>query len=235
MDGTEGINSSVVAAAHELKTPLCLVRQLTFELENTTDEKRKNEIIRRIRLTTERSLRLTDNLTKMARLEDALFEMEPIQLTGLVYEVIDELLPLSKALKQNFNVNVGKKPLVAVGHRELLRSLIMGLIDNALQYNHIGKNIDVSAKIHHNETVIMVRDYGCIMDLRQYRELSNSLGKTAMSISDRPLSSGLGLLIADKFAKVMKGHLSMSRHHSGGVTFRAHLPISSQLTLSDCL
>jgi len=227
----EGFNSSLIAAAHELKTPLCLVRQLTIELENTNDENRKIEIIRRIKLTTERSLKLTDNLTKMARLEDALFEMEPIQLTGLINEVVDELSPLSKALKQNFNIEVGKRPLIAVGHRELLRSLMMGLIDNAMKYNQVNKNIDVSARIHRGETVIAVRDYGSIMDLRQYRQLANTLGKNATPISARPLSSGLGLLIADRFVRAMNGHLSMSRHHSGGVTFMAHLPISSQLNL----
>ena len=231
MNSLEGINSSLIAAAHELKTPLCLMRQLTIELENTADEKRKVEIIRRMRLTTERSLRLTDNLTKMARLEDAMFEMEPIQLSGLIHEVIDELSPLSKALKQNLVVKTGKRPLIAVGHRELLRSLMMGLIDNALQYNRVGKDICVSTRVRRGENVIEVHDNGSIMDLGQYRQLAGNLGKKATPITDRPMSSGLGLLIANRFANAMHGHLSMSRHHSGGVTFRAHLPISSQLNL----
>ena len=231
MNSLEGMNSSLIAAAHELKTPLCLMRQLTIELENTTDEKRKTEIIRRMKLTTERSLRLTDNLTKMARLEDAMFEMEPIQLTGLINEVVDEISPLSNALEQNFVINTGKRPLIAVGHRELLRSLIMGLVDNALQNNIVGKSINVSTRVRRGENVIEVRDFGCIMDLGQYRQLTKSLGKNATPITDRPMSSGLGLLIASRFANAMHGHLSMSRHHSGGVTFRAHLPISSQLNL----
>jgi light-regulated signal transduction histidine kinase (bacteriophytochrome) len=84
-----GLNPSLIVAAHELKAPLVLLRQLTFQFEeenfrapNQKLSKKNSEITRRIRLTTERTLRLVDNLTKAARLEDALFELEPIQLTG---------------------------------------------------------------------------------------------------------------------------------------------------------
>ena len=235
MNGVIGVDNSLITAAHELKTPLVLMRQLAIELENTDDESRKQEITRRIKLTAERSLRLADNLTKMARLEDAMFEMEPIQLTGLISEVVDEISPLSKAMGQQICIQTGKKPLVAVGHRELLRSLMMGLIDNAIQYSQSSKRIDISTKIKENESLISIRDYGAIIDLAEYRKVSESLGQRTMPLSSRPLSSGLGLLIASRFAAAMGGHLSMSRHHSGGVTFRAHLPSSLQLSLLETI
>jgi K+-sensing histidine kinase KdpD len=108
----------------------------------------------------------------------------------------------------------------------------MGLIDNALNYSS-GKNIEVFARQVGQETILGVRDFGPIMDLPQFRKLQNSLGRQTMPIAARPLSSGLGLLIADKFAKAMQGRLSISRHHRGGVTFKAHLPLSRQLNLQE--
>jgi len=226
---SEGPNSSLVACAHELKTPLVLVRQLTFELEKCEDKKRQTEIIRRIRLTSERSLRLADNLTKMARLEDAMFELEPIQINGLCQEVVDELMPLSQALEQELEVSISRKSVVAVAHRELLRSLLMGLLDNALNYA-AGQKIKISARQIGGSTEITVRDFGSIMDLTQFRKLQSNLGKHANPIAARPLSSGLGLVIADKFARAMQGSLTISRHHNGGVSFRAVLPLSQQLS-----
>jgi K+-sensing histidine kinase KdpD len=228
----EGADQSLVAAAHELKTPLVLMRQLSYELESCDDVTRRNETIRRMRLTAERSLRLADNLTKMARLEDAMFTMEPIQISGLCHEVIDELSPLSRALQQTFTVNVSGKSTVAVGNRDLLRSLLMGLIDNALQYNSASP-IQISVNARRGETVIAVRDHGPIMDLHEYRRLAKSLGSHTMPISARPLSSGLGLMIAGRFAAAMYGRLTVSRHHSGGMTFRTHLPTSSQMSFAD--
>jgi K+-sensing histidine kinase KdpD len=225
----EGVNLSLTACSHELKTPLCLIRQLTFELAQEKNPKKQQEIIRRIRLTTERSLRLADNLAKIARLENALFELEPIQVGGLCREVVDELLPLSRALGQTFDIKISNQSTVVVGHRELLRSLLLGLVDNSLSCGD-SKKIRITARQNHDETVLAVRDFGPIMELRQFRRLAGSLDFAA-PISARPLASSLGLLIANKFAGVMQGRLSVSRHHSGGVTFRAHLPLSSQLNL----
>ncbi|MDR1196841.1 MAG: HAMP domain-containing histidine kinase [Candidatus Nomurabacteria bacterium] len=227
---SEGVNLSLVACSHELKTPLCLIRQLTFELDQEKTLEKQQEIIRRIRLTTERSLRLADNLTKIARLEGAMFELEPIQINGLCQEVVDELLPLSRALAQTFDIKISSQSTVVVGHRELLRSLLLGLVDNSLNYTG-SKKIRITARQNHGETVLAVRDFGPIMDLSQFRKLSAKLGKTNAPISARPMASSLGLVIADKFASAMQGRLSVSRHHAGGVTFRAHLPLSSQLNL----
>jgi len=230
---TAGVESSLVAAAHELKTPLVLLRQLALELENTDDENRRIEVVRRIKLTTERSLRLVDNLTKIANLDGAMFDMEPIQLPGLCYEVVNELTPLSRALGQSFNIKNSRVTPVAVGHRELMRSLIMSLIDNALQYNSDNQPIKISSKVERNEATIAIRDYGPIMEISQYKKLEQSLGNQAMPIAARPLSSGLGLMIAGQLVRAMQGRLSVSRHHSGGMTFRVHLPASRQLALMD--
>ena len=226
----DDFGGSLVAAAHELKTPLVLVRQLSLQLAETEDEAARAEIIRRIRLTSERSLRLVDNLTRAARLESAMFEMEPILLGSLCREVVDELSPLTAALGQEFQIKVSKSPLVAVGNRDLLRSLIMGLVDNALQYNTLGAPVEISARIHRGEAELAIRDHGATMDLAEFRLLSEHLGSRAMPIAARPLSSGLGLLIAQKFAIAMDGRLSVERHQRGGVTFRAHLPASQQLS-----
>lgn len=227
---SEGLNLSLKACACELKTPLILMRQLSIELENCNDDKKRREIVRRIRLTSERSLRLVDNLTKMTTLEGAMFELEPIQINGICQEVVDELLPLLNALNQRFEVSISKKAVVAVAHRELLRSLIMGLFDNSLNYS-TSKKIKISTRQIGGNTEIAMRDYGPIMDLSQYRRLKQNIGNLENPISARPLSSSLGLIIADKFTRAMRGELSVSRHHSGGVSFKVILPLSQQLNL----
>jgi signal transduction histidine kinase len=82
----EGISPQLAACAYELKAPLVLMRQLSFELEQTRDAKRQAEICRQMRLTAERSFRLADNLTKASRLENAMFELEPVQVVSLCQE-----------------------------------------------------------------------------------------------------------------------------------------------------
>ena len=73
--------SFVTTASHELKAPLALVRQLSLALErgNISPEEQQR-LLRQITLTSERALRLTTDLSRASRLEDSLFELEPINL-----------------------------------------------------------------------------------------------------------------------------------------------------------
>ena len=65
---------SFVVAAHELKAPLALIRQLAIELEAGEYTALERAVLaQRITLTAERALRLTTDLTKARRLENALF------------------------------------------------------------------------------------------------------------------------------------------------------------------
>ena len=225
LSGTD-LAPSLIAAAHELKSPLVLLRQLTFQLE---DEKNK-ETVRRMRFTTDRALRLVDNITKSACLGDAMFICEPIQLSGLCESAVDEMQPLGRELNTEIIWRSPRTPRVAIGNRELLHALLIGLIDNALHYAN-GKTIEVSARISGNEVILSVCDSGATVSLSEFRRLKNALGRAKMPISSRPLSSGLGLLITQKFVMAMNGRLTITRRAHGGMIFSTHLPTIQQLSL----
>ncbi|HEX8390567.1 MAG TPA: hypothetical protein VF597_04050, partial [Candidatus Saccharimonadales bacterium] len=81
---------SLLAAAHELKAPLVLMRQLTYELGETGLNAEQQRTVERLRLTLERSLRLSQQLTTTSRLGDALFDMEALQAQAIAGSVYDE-------------------------------------------------------------------------------------------------------------------------------------------------
>ncbi|MDR3125843.1 MAG: HAMP domain-containing histidine kinase [Candidatus Nomurabacteria bacterium] len=232
---SEGVDLSLAACAYELKTPLVLMRQLALELEKAAQPARRAEICQQMRLTAEKSLRLADNLTKAARLEEALFEFEPVQVAGLCREAADEMLLLARAKKQQVNVRISRKTAVCVGNRELLKALLVGLLDNALQSGPENGKIYIMTRINQGKIELAVRDNGPIVELAQFRRLQQSLGKFSRPIAARPLMSGLGLAVAEKFAVAMNGQLAISRHHAGGMTFRALLPVSRQLSILETL
>ena len=221
----------LTAAAHELKTPLVLLRQLSLQFGETDDPRARAETARRMRLTSERGLRLVDNLTKAARLDDALFQLEPVQLGGVCREVLDEISPLAQALNQEISLKIARQLPPVVANRDLLRGLLVNLLDNSLQYNPPAKTVEISARICRARAQISVRDHGAILDLGEFRRLRANLGNQNQPLSARPLSSGLGLFIAGQFARAMHGRLAVERHREGGLTFSASLPISRQLSL----
>ena len=125
-----------LAAAHELKAPLALVRQLSLALEtgDYTDTERA-VLQRRITLTTERALRLTTDLTRAERLDDGLFKVEPLNPIILCEEVADELSPLYTAHNRTIGVKSRRRQLLGLANRELLRRILLNFTDNALHYS----------------------------------------------------------------------------------------------------
>lgn len=236
--GSISPTSSLIVASHELKSPLVLIRQLSLQIGDLPSENAAaSEIARRIQLTSERALRLADNITKTARLEDGLFELEPIILDGVFREVTDEMSPLARALSQKIDVKISRRLPAIVGCRELLHGLLVNLIDNGLQYNEAGESLELSARISRRASKgfveVAISDHGKTISRNDFARLRDNLNRRAQPISARPLSSGLGLLIASEFSRKMNGHISVVAHRAGGLTFSVLLPASEQLTFMD--
>lgn len=228
---------SIAVAAHELKAPLGLLRQLSLMLREEApgtrlDDNAVQQLLERMTLTSERSLRLVDMLTKHARLEDGLFELEPVHVGRVCEEVAHELTPLSKAMGQELRVKIPRRSLLAVANRDLLRSIMLGLCDNALAYGGENQPIVLGAQqCTGNRVRMSVRDYGPQLSADVFRKLEERLGRSAQPISQRPSSSGLGLYVAGQFAAVMQGELGVTRHRTNGTTFYVDTPASAQLSL----
>lgn len=225
--------SPLVAAAHELKSPLALIRQLSLMLEEGgVSELEQNRILGQISLTSERALRLTSNLTRMSRLDDAMFALEPINPQQLCEDVVSELTPLFRAHGHSVRLMPRKHPLLLVANRDLLRRIIMNFSDNALNYAGIDTVVEIQVKALMNGKIIRlgVRDYGPALSSDMWRSLKSKLATAPQSVHARPQSSGLGLYIASQFADAMNGKIGVTRHQDGA-TFYVDLQASHQLSL----
>ena len=227
----------LTAAAHELKAPLALVRQLALQLTDDTHTEHltsseKLKLLQHITLTTERALRLTSDLTKAARLESALFTVEPINPEQLCRDIVAELSPLFEAHGKNVTVTSRKHPLLLVANRDLLRRILLGFNDNALHYSQPGTAVHMQIKAFKRSGIVRigVRDYGPALSNDMWRKLQKKLSVAPQAIHARPESSGLGLYIASQFAEVMNGRIGAVRHKDGA-TFYVELQASSQLSL----
>jgi len=225
--------SSVVAAAHELKSPLVLVRQLSLMLEagevSASDTQR---MLQQITLTSEKALRLTSDLTKVARLEDAMFNLEPLNPQQLCEDIVTEFKPLFEAHGKEFILASRKHPLLLVANRDLLRRIIMNFTDNALNYAGDNGVVEIQVKaLNAGKTIRLgVRDFGPALSSDLWSSLRDKLSKAPQNIHARPLSSGLGLYISSQFAEAMKGNIGVIRHRNGA-TFYIDLQASHQLSL----
>lgn len=224
---------SLVAAAHELKSPLALIRQLSLMLEEgdiSADDHKK--ILRQISLTSERALRLTSDLTKSVRLTDAMFNLEPINPKQLCEDVVSELSPLFLAHERKLRLVSRKHSTLIIANRDLLKRIIINFSDNALHYAKDSSAVEIKVSSHSSGRIIRlgVRDYGPALPIDTFKKLQSKLSNAPMPVYARPQSSGLGLYISSQFADIMNGNIGMMRHRDGA-TFYVDLQASRQMNL----
>jgi len=219
-------------AAHELKSPLALLRQLALSLESEDlSESERREIAHHMKLVSERALRLTTDLTKAQRLEDGLFTLEPINPQQLCEEVAYEIAPLYRACGRELKVTRRQRPLLAIANKDLLRRILLNFADNALYYGDEMTPVELSVSARNNGGIIRlgIRDYGPALPADMWQSLGAG-PRRPEQLHARPSSSGLGLSIAQQFARAMNGTVGTTRHRNGA-SFHVDIYASQQLTL----
>ncbi len=218
----------VLVAAHELKAPLAVIRQLAFSLDGMApqNEQIRNEMIQ----VSERAIRQVNDLAKVRRLEDGLFMMEPVSVRAVCDDVSRELIHLYGKENKDLLVKYSNRARLVTANHDLLHSVIYNFLLNAMHYSNDGTKAELLVHDAKENIRIVVRDYGPALPVPIWRKLKEGRLSEPTSIAMRPGSSGLGLYIASEFSRYMHGKLGAVRHRDGTSLF-VELPVSKQASL----
>lgn len=219
-------------AAHELKSPLVLLRQLSIDLQDgfiSGPEKRR--MLEQMVQVSEKALRLTSDLTRTERLQQPLFESYPLNPLSVTDDVASELRRLYRAHGRSLKVRRIRHLPPVVANHDLLRRILLNFADNALHYSDINGVVELRAQLLRERDVVRlsVRDYGPNLSIASWKKLTNGLS-SKQPVQARPLSSGLGLYISHQFATAMNANIGAIRHRDGA-SFYVEVPVSRQLSL----
>ena len=220
---------SEVVVAHELKAPLSLVRQLALSLDYEESLEGAREVGHQIAATSDRAIRQVNDLTKIARLDDALFEMEPVNPRAVCDEVVGELWRLFEFNRRKLRIEYRNKRRLVVANTQLLHSVVYNFCLNAMNYGGEELPSEIAVFDRGAKIRIEVRDFGPAIPTKIWREIKDGFVKKPVATPMRPGSSGLGLYIASKFANYMHSEFGLIRHKDG-TSFYIDLPVSGQLS-----
>lgn len=215
-------------AAHELKTPLAILRLNAENALRTDDIVEQRSDLNNIISGINRTDRLIQQLLIHSRIEAGhTLEKTSINLTTLLRDVIAQLIPLALQQKQT----VSLEPIedyYLTGNATLLAILFTNLVDNAIRYSGFKSNITITMKIPNNKDninnnneihVYIIDDGEKIRDNVRERIFE----KFYRADSGKGDGAGLGMSIAHYIAKNHDGSLTLEENDNTNV-FVVSLP-----------
>jgi two-component system, OmpR family, sensor histidine kinase TctE len=230
--------AALAAAAHELKSPLALVQHLAKTLGDAdmplTDADRARYLAR-LQFTSDRMLRLVQQLATSYRLEDDAqlmfrFQLEPLNTLEVCENAAHELAPYAREYGQEVRVQTHSCPHLVLANRDILHDIVVNLADNAIRHNPQGGVVNIGAMCKGANVRLSVHDQGAGIARGELARLRQTLGTQPQPFAGRSATSGLGLYIVGQFAAAMGGSVGLGRAASGSHFF-VDLMRSQQMSL----
>jgi PAS domain S-box-containing protein len=213
--------------SHEIRTPMNAILGYADLLKD--EQLRLKDIesyIERIRHNGKQLLRIIDDVLDFSRLEAGRVAVEPmpVQVLSLVSEAMESLRSLAEAKKLAFTLEQASAiPMVLTTDPFRLKQILTNVIGNAIKFTARGF---VRVKLASDEPaqgslIIDVEDSGIGIDQEKRSRLFHAFSQGDSSVTRVFGGTGLGLLLAKRFAQALGGDLILAASEPRqGSTFR---------------
>lgn len=202
-------------AAHELKTPLAVLRLNAENALKADSEAERQQDLSNILISIDRTDRLIFQMLTLSKVESKLqIDAQPMYIPDILGQCIAYLAPLAIKNNQEISLDESAKqdPLATrLVDPILLESLFSNLIDNAIRYAGAQAKIEVLSFIENDDYVVQVKDTGAAISV-EVRE--HIFEKFYRGHSERGDGAGLGMSIASDIAQLHQASLRLLPNQS---------------------
>ena len=214
-------------AAHELRGPLAAIRGRgdVLLLDPALDGAAR-EGVALMRDEAARMGRLVANLLLLARGDEArAIDRRPVELDVLLLEVARQAR--APAAARGVTVALGHEDQAAAwGDADLLKQLLLNLVDNAVAYTPPGGRVELSLDVDGAQARLSVRDTGPGIAAADLERIFERFYRLDEARTRRSGGAGLGLAIARWIAEAHGGHIAVESVVGRGSVFTLVLPLA---------
>lgn len=195
----------LATAAHELRTPMAVLRTRLEELpESDTKEVLRDDV--------RRMASLVDQLLRLLQIRNSQELPDRVDLVATARDVVADRAPLS--IDRGVDIELAAEPesLVVKGHRGLVGVAIANLVDNALSFSKPGDTLQVSVD---KTGRVAVSDCGPGIPSTELERIFEPFAKSPPNRQGH----GLGLAIVRAVMAAHGGDVSARNVEGGGATF----------------
>jgi len=202
-------------AAHELRTPLAILRA---RLETLPDRKTSDALLHDI----DNMTRTVGQLLDAAEIESMVVNQNEIaDLQGICREIAEFIAPLALSEKKTIALSGADGPVRVKGNSEMLRRAVRNIVENAIKHTPPGTAVEVHVS---EDGVVSISDTGIgIAPEERSRIFERRLKANTNKVSDD--GAGLGLSIVKQIVESHHGTVSVGSSSEGGAQFTMTLPL----------
>jgi two-component system sensor histidine kinase QseC len=201
-------------AAHELRTPLAVIRMQSQLAQRIHDPSERAEALIGVVQGVDRATRLVSQLLTLARVDStlALQDYADVDLKAVIEEELDAIR--ARIPMNTLRLEARLVPLHVQGLHELLAVLVRNLLENALRYAQDATFIRVVLEDHQGSAYLAVEDDGPGIPDDQMQRVQERFVRLPGHEAE---GSGLGLSIVRRIAELHAADVELSRMEGHGL------------------
>lgn len=216
------MNQFSISAAHELKTPLTILRgeiEITLKSEKTGAE--YIEILKSNYEETIRLIKIVDNLFFISKSDNKLITVDKID-TGMkeyLLNVVNSLRLIGKDKGIELVLDVADDAVIYIDH-VLMKQALLNLLDNAVKYGYEEKPVLIKAcKQSEKEYVISIINQGDGIPQESLTKIFDRFFRLESSRNRKTGGVGLGLSVVNSVMALHNGRVEVTSTLNGETTF----------------
>ena len=218
----------IANASHELKTPFTVMAgEIEVTLLHSRDNQYYLKILRSVLEGIKRFNKLSTQLLLLAQTSADLPQkrFNPIRIDDFLWEAKKELdrLHPEYQIEILFDLNLTHDSLIINGDEELIKILLINLMDNACKYSNDSSVKITLTSISHKSISIEFLNIGSGIDESEFDKIFEPFYRGKL---DKKISGfGVGLSLAAKIADLHEGKISVTSSPGKETKFTVNLPI----------
>ena len=211
-----------VSAAHELRTPLAVLRtRLDVFKKKEREQKEYDELVQTMETYVDRLSSLISNLLELTETGE-LPEVEDISLDSVIKTVVKDLEPV--AHEHEVKIHTDIEPLTVRGNGSLLYRALYNLVENATRYNEKEGSITIDLKNEDTAGMVKIADTGVGIAPEARELIFEPFYRVNKSRSREFGGAGIGLSLVKAILKRHGAFIAVDANEPQGSVFTITFP-----------
>jgi len=211
----------ILSVSHELKTPIAATKlQLQTLLKHELDRDKQKELLNNALNETGRLHKLVDNVLMANQIENnnLSIQKEKLNLSELLETTVKRYF--SPQLENNTIQLHVEKNIDYEGDKELLPSIIINLIENAIKYSFETIAIEVILKTVNSKPILEIKDQGCGISDNEKLQVFQKFFRSGSENTRKTKGTGIGLFIVKSICDLHQIAIKISNNQPKGTVFQ---------------